>query len=194
MCSLARMKYQLGVIYLMDRKLIDYLPLFVQDYAEIRAIMNAEQVDVVSGWEKAENVMNDQFILDATENGVKRWESILGIIPKATFTMDERKFQILSRLNWRLPYTLESLKMTLTALCGEDGYSLKLDTDKYELTVKLALSNENKIEAVSELLYNIIPANLVSAVGMFNTHSILADFTHAQLAQHTQKEVREEVL
>lgn len=194
MYSLAHMKYQLGVIYLMDRKLIDYLPLFVQDYAEIKAIMDAEQVDIVIGWENGENVMNDQFIRDATENGVKRWESILGIVPKATFTMDERKFQILSRLNWRLPYTLESLKMALTALCGENGYSLKLDTDKYELTVRLALSNENKIEAVSELLYNMIPANLVSIVRMFNTHSILTGFTHAHLAQYTQKEVREEIL
>lgn len=181
-------------MYPMERKLIDYLPLFVQDYAEIKEIMNAEQIDVINAWEYGEAAMNDQFIQDATKNGVERWESILRIKPKATFTMDERKFQILSRLNWKLPYTLESLRQALTALCGEDGYTVKLNPDKYELTVKLALTNENKIDAVVELLYNVLPANLVSSVKMFNTHSILADFTHEQLAAYTHKQLREEIL
>lgn len=178
----------------MDRKLIDYLPLFIQDYAEIKAIMNAEQIDIVRAWENGENVMNDQFIRDATENGVKRWESILGIIPKATFTMDERKFQILARLNWQLPYTLESLKYTLTVLCGKDGYTVKLNPDKYDLVVKLALSNENYIEAVKDLLNNMIPANLTRNVQMYNTHGILASFTHGQLGAFTHQGAKEEIL
>lgn len=178
----------------MERRLIDYLPLFIQNYAEIKAIMDAEQVDIEKTWNDAENVMNDQFILDATENGVKRWESILNIVPKATYTLEERKFDILARLNWQLPYTLESLKYALTALCGNDGYRLKLDPNRYELVVKLALYNENNIDAVRELLDNVIPANLVRDVQMFNTHGMLSGFTHEQLSAYTHEEVREEVL
>ena len=178
----------------MDRKLIDYLPTFIQGYAEIGAIMDTEQVGVEKTWVNAENVMNDQFVFEATENGIKRWESILGIIPKATYTLDERRFNIIARLNEQLPYTMESLHIALRLLCGEGGYALNIDTDSYTLTVKLALENENNVESVIALLYKMIPANMERYVGVFNTHLILNAFTHEQLSAYTHKQVREEVL
>lgn len=173
---------------------MDYLPLFVQDYAEIKAIMDAEQVTVKKVWEDAENVLNDQFVVDATEYGVKRWESILKITPKATHTLDERKFYILARLNEQLPYTLETLKNMLSFLCGKDGYSLKLDANNYMLTVKLALSNEHNFETVENLIERVVPANLVRRVGMFNTYGIVGGLTHGQLSAYTHTEIRQEIL
>lgn len=178
----------------MDRQLIDYLPLFIQNYAEMKEIMNAEQINVEGTWLSAENVMNDQFVVDATENGVKRWEHILNITPKGTYTLDERKFNILTRLNEQLPFTINTLQTSLESLCGADGYALKLDTDDYHLIVKLALNNENNIEAVSVLLDKIVPANIVKQIVTFNTHRILKEFTHGQLTTLTHKEVREEIL
>lgn len=156
--------------------------------------MEAEQVAIETAWVSAENVMNDQFITLATENGVKRWESILGVTPKANYTLDERRFQILARLNEQLPYTVDTLKIALASLCGVDGYTLKLDPSKYELVVKLALASESNVEAVSVLLNKMIPANIVKRVVLFNTHLTLTDFTHEQLAAYTHKELREEIL
>ena len=181
-------------MYLMDRKLIEYLPPFVQDYREIKAIMDAEQISAETAWTDAENVLADQFVVDATENGVSRYEKILGIIPKGTYTLDERKFNILARMNEQLPYTMKQLHSSLASLCGEDGYTLKLDANAYELMVKLALSNENNLEAVEQLLYKMLPANIVTKVGMFNTYLIVGGFTHEQLSAYTYKEVREEIL
>lgn len=178
----------------MERKLIEYLPLFVQDYAEIKAIMDVEQVSVEKAWTSAEDVFDDQFVVDATENGIKRWESMLGIVPKATYTLDERRFKVLARLNEQLPYTYEVLKNMLAALCGEDGYAVKLDPNNYALLVKLALSNANNVEAVDELLSKVVPANIVRNVTLFNTHGMLAGITHGYLANYTHQEVREEVL
>ena len=178
----------------MDRKLIDYLPIYVQSFAEMKAIMEAEQVSIEGAWASVEDVMNDQFVTQTTENGVKRWESILGIVPKANFTLDERKFFILARLNEQLPYTKESLETALASLCGADGYTLKIDSDKYEMVVKLAIDNENNISAVVDLLDKMIPANIVKNVMLFNTNLILADFMHEQLAQYTHKQIREEIL
>ena len=178
----------------MERKLIDYLPLFIQRYAEIGTIMDAEQVNVEKAWEDSENVMNDQFVTTATGNGIKRWEAILEITPKATYTLDERKFNIIARLNEQLPYTVASLKSALTSLCGEGGFLLKLEPDKYNLMVKLSLSNANNIEAVHNLLDKMVPANIVKDVSTFNTHNILSSFTHTQLSTYSYKGVREEVL
>ena len=178
----------------MDRKLIDYLPPFVGAYKEIKAIMDTEQITIEVMWNDVENVFADQFVQDATENGISRYEKILGMTPKGTYTLEERKFNVLARMNEQLPYTMKQLHSSLASLCGEDGYTLKLDANSYKLTVKLALSNENNIEAVEQLLYKMLPANILSVVAMFNTHIIVGALTHEQLAIYTHKQVREEIL
>lgn len=178
----------------MDRKLSDYLPSFVGEYREMKAIMDAEQPIFEEVWNDSENALADQFVLSATETGVERYEKILGIIPKGTYTLDERRFDVLARMNEQLPYTMTQLHNSLEALCGKDGYALKLETDAYKLTVKLALANENNKQAVEELLYKMLPANMVNVVLLFNTYSILSTVTHSQLAEHTHKEIREDIL
>lgn len=181
-------------MYQMVRKLIEYLPPFIQKYREIKAIMDAEQVILVKTWEDAEALFANQFIQTATEDGIARYEKILGIIPKGTHTLDERRFNVLARMNEQLPYTLESLHNMLSSLCGDDGYTLSLDSNAYALSVKLALSNESNIQAVMELLNKIVPANISKSVVMFNTHLALAGLTHEQLAKYTHKGIREENL
>lgn len=178
----------------MERQLKDYLPIFTQEYAEINAIMDSEQTTIERAWVDAENMLKDQFVVDATEDGVKRWESILNMKPKGTYTLDERKFNILVKLKEQLPYTMPTLKSALASLCGEDGYTLKLDNGTYTLIVKLALWNENNVQVVSELLDKMIPANIVKKVMLFNTHLILSDYTHEQLAAFKHKEVRESMI
>lgn len=174
--------------------MIEYLPLFMRVFEEIKAIMNTEQVDVGNAWIDSDDVLKNQFVVDATEEGVSRYEQILGIKPKATYTLDERKFNVLARMNEQLPYTMEQLHSSLVALCGEEGYALSMNNDSYTLMVKLSLYNENNVQAVVELLDKMVPANIVKKVMLFNTHLLLSDFTHEQLAAFTHKALREAVI
>ena len=178
----------------MERRLIDYLPPFIQNFKEMAAIMETEQPEFELAWQNAENTLADQFVVTATINGLKRWEKIYGIIPKATDTLDERRFVILSKMNEQPPYTMAALENVLNALCGEDGYTIFMDNDAYELTVKLAVNNEKNFTAVVDLLDRILPANIVRNVSMFNTYAMLEGFTHEQLSQYTHDEIRKDVL
>ena len=178
----------------MDRKLIEYLPPFVRGYKEIELIMNTEQVDCEKLWNDAENVLADGFVVDATESGIARHEKILGITSKGNNTLDERRFSILARMSEQVPYTMETLKHMLASLCGENGYTLRLDPNAYALSIKLALTNESNIQAVSELLEKVVPANITKSVALFNTNLSLAGFTNEQLAAFTHKGIREDIL
>ena len=120
----------------MDRNLIDYLPPVLKKVREYQAITNAENPEFQQVFDTSEEVLSNLFIHDATEYGVGRWEKILGIIPKATESLDARKFRILTRLNEQLPYTMRTLKQQLEALCGKDGYSIELYNDVYTIEVK----------------------------------------------------------
>lgn len=177
-----------------DRKLINYLPHFMQAYHEMQTIMETEQVEINRLWVEVENAMADQSILEATENGVKRWESMLGISPKDTDTLDERKFRILAKLNQELPYTLPKLEQALTNLCGIGNYSIKVNSADYHVEVTLALSNRNDHEEVVNILEKMVPANMTQTVQlMYNRHDILSKFTYAEMTAYTHEQLRSEV-
>ena len=177
-----------------DRRLIDYLPSFMQEYRELAVVMETEQSEIDRLWTMAENALADQFILDATETGVRRWESMLGVSPKDTDTLDERKFRILTLLNQELPYTLRKLEQALINLCGEGEFSIDLKPAEYHVEVRLALSNENNYLEVVNLLKKMIPANMTQWVQiMYNNNAVLMQFTHAQLSAYTHKQLRSEV-
>ena len=177
-----------------DRKLINYLPQFMQEFMEMQKVMEAEQPEIDLLWNAADNALADQFILEATEYGVERWESMLGISPKDTDSLDERKFRILTMVNQELPFTMQKVEQALTNLCGADGFSITLNAAEYKINVKLALSNENNRGEVEKILHKMIPANLVkSIVIMYNPNFVLMQFTHAQLSAYTHEQLKSEV-
>lgn len=180
----------------MDRQLIEYLPPVLRDVREMRAILEgAGQAEVEALWNAAGDAFDDQFIWDATTNGVSRWEGILGIMAKASDSMSVRKFRIISQINADLPYTLPALQNMLRTLCGEDGYMLELDSDAYVLRVRVTLTVKATYEDVEALLRRIVPANMVIDLSLkFNTHRTLSRYKHEELAQYTHEQLRSEVL
>ena len=96
-----------------------YLPEVLKNVRELDAIMDAENPEIEDLWQACEDCMNDQFISEATENGIERREKMLGITPFATDTLDDRRFRLLSRYMEDIPYTRKSLINMLTSLCGE---------------------------------------------------------------------------
>ena len=178
-----------------ERLLIDYLPLFIQDFSEMKQIMGAEQPEVDTLWKNCGNTLDDMFVSYATENGVKRWEKIVGITPKNTDTLDERKFRILTKMNQELPYTIPKLKESLTVLCGEGGFEIDLQPSNFHIRVKLALSNKNNYQDVVDLLTKVIPANLTQEVKiMYNGYETLGKLTHDGLSSYNHEHLRNEVL
>ncbi len=178
-----------------NRKLIDYLPQVLKDIREYRSIVEAEESELVDLWTALENALKDNFINDATENGVLRLESILKIIPKAADTLEDRKFRIKARFNEQLPYTFRTLQERLTNLCGEDGYTCELFNGAYTLKIRIELVAKGQYDAVSDLLERVVPANLVIDLDLrYNQHLVLKKFTHAQLSAYTHKQLKEEVI
>ena len=179
-----------------ERNLIDYLPEFLRNVREYKAILtDAVQPEFVKLFEAIENAINDQFILSATENGVSRWEKMLKIVPKTTHSLDDRRFVIFAKMTERIPYTMESLKQRLGTLCGEDGYEVNLDTNNFRLEVRIALAAQNRFKEVCTMLEQVVPANMIVDVSLkYNQNHILNVHTHKQLGEYTHNQLRNEVM
>lgn len=179
----------------MERKLINYLPYVVRDFIEYQGITESEQPEFEQAWDSTEDLLDNQFILTAGNMGLSRWEKILGITPKGTDTLEDRRFRILTRINEELPYTLPQLRNILETLCGAGNYSAEVPEGTYQLIVKIGLAAKNNFSDVEALLNRVVPQNLiVNLLQLYNTHAELKPFTHAQLATFTHNQLRNEVL
>lgn len=174
--------------------LLSYWMPILRNLKEFKEIAKAEEPELRLLLEAIDRTLANMYIETADEYGIERFESMMGIYPEAGDTLEERRFSVLTKWNDKIPYTEEALHGLLEVLCGGDGYTLKIDYANYKLVVKLALSNENNVNEVEDLLARVVPVNIVTQVMLFNTHSILNAYTHEQLAQYTHKEVREAVL
>ncbi|NFG22702.1 DUF2313 domain-containing protein [Clostridium botulinum] len=181
----------------MDREIdiSNYVPKILQEFKEFKTIANTENPEIKLLWKALKDAFNDQFVNDATGNGIKRWESILKIIPKGTDSLDFRKFRIITRLNERLPYTYRLLEQQLTTLCGKDGYYLELKNKEYTLIVKIALTAKSNFYDVVDLLERTVPANIVIDLSLlYNQQLTLSKYTHKELSAYTHNKLRNEVL
>ena len=178
-----------------NRNLIEYLPENLRDVGENKAILTmAEQPEMVSSWDAVDNALNDQFILDATENGVSRLEKIMKVAPKADQSLDERKFALLTRNNEQVPFTFSSLERQLELLCGENGYDVTRDVENKILTVRVALVAKHNYDDVEALLERIVPADMIIDLSLkYNRHNKFASLTHEELQNFTHERLRNEV-
>ncbi len=144
-----------------DVNLIGHLPSYLHEYDEISQVMGAENPEFQVGWNKTTEVEDNSFILYTNEDGISRFEKMMGILPSTEDTLDARKSRVLSRWNDGIPYTYKGLIQKLTTLCGEGNFQVTPDFNDYELTIETSLSLSGQVEELDRLLGYMIPANIV---------------------------------
>ena len=173
----------------------DYLPEYLKDVEEFKTLTDAEQPEFEDITALINNASNDFSVFTLKEHGVKRWESILGIAGKAADGLDARRFRIITHIIGQIPITKRSLYSQLVTLCGEGGFTMQIDGPKYTLNVKVGVAAQSAFNDVKSLITRLAPANIVCNVTqLYNQHSEFTKKTHAQLAAHTHKQIRSEVI
>ena len=172
----------------------EYLPGVLKDVAEIRAVMDTETPEIQALWNAAEACMNDQFIQTATEDGIARRESMLGISPYASDTLADRRFRLQSLYTENVPYTRRSLKNWLETLCGKDGYVLTITTSNFNVDVKVALGVKKQENVIRETLERMLPYNMTFSVSLlYNIWGSAKTKTWGSVKTKTWQNLKEEV-
>lgn len=191
---MGRMRYRCGVMWL-DRKLIDYLPPVLQQTREMQAVMEGEQPAVAGLWDAWKTVLDALFVRYANEQGLARWERMLGIRPRGTDSMEVRRVAVLARLNEQLPFTERTLRLMLDGVCGPGGYTLEIIYREYRVFVRVHLWEKRAMDEAAALLGRVVPANMVIDLGLrYNTHRMLRPRLHRMLRGTAHRALREEVL
>lgn len=143
-----------------DINLLHYLPLFVQEYREIKQIMQAEEPEFQLVADESEVVKNNQFITTCDENGIARFEKILHITPTAEDTLQSRISRVLIRWNDAVPYTWKIFLQKMQTLCG-NNFTVEPDWNAYTLHIITHLDLYGQIDELENMLDYIMPCNIL---------------------------------
>lgn len=171
------------------------LPQLMTEYTELDGIMTVETTELNRVEAEHEAVVNNRYITTCNENGVARFEHIMSIVPNSNDTLEDRQFRCISKWNQTIPYNYKVLDEKLAMLCGEGMYELIVDFENQRVFIKLALANKNQFQSVVDLVYSIVPCNMLVDISiMYNTYEVLSKLTHEQMSAYTHEQLRNNVI
>ncbi|NNJ32638.1 putative phage tail protein [Lacrimispora defluvii] len=136
-----------------------YLPDPFKNMNEFDKITDLESTEIRNLSEKCMDLWNDGFILTASYQGIKKWESLLSIRPNPKRSLEERRAAVFAGWSKQLPYTEQKLREQLTAMLDSD-YKLYIQNSIYELRLVVIERPRSIVKSIQEMVREMIPANL----------------------------------
>lgn len=185
--------------------LLKHYPDRWRELKEIQAICDSDllpvdEVDVHTLphlWRCMDAELDNVFILPygdsegADEYACSRWEQMLGIVPANDMTLDDRQFNIYTKLYQNTPYSIGKLREMLDYLVGETDYTLTRDVANKTICVRLSLGSRFKADTVQDLLDKIVPADMILNISVaYTTHDNMSKYTHDDLSAYTHTEIK----
>lgn len=140
----------------MQEIILNYYPPVIKQIREMQQIARAEDIEFSKLKISTEEVIRNMFVFTANDLGVRRFEKILGITPKAAQSLDDRKIYIISMLNRR--------KMSLSELTAmlsnySEGIELINDMSNMEMIVTIN-TDAGSLETLNNIIDEILPMNI----------------------------------
>ncbi len=139
----------------MQTLILNYYPPIMQQIEEIQTITKAEEIEFSKLKEKTEGVIKNMFLFTATESGISKLETILGIKSKEEQSIEERR-------NY-LYYSMNQRKMSLSELekmfFNSGKIYLEPDYNAEEIRVWADTKTKN-LKVIFEMLDNLLPLQI----------------------------------
>ena len=139
---------------------------------------------------------NDICIRSSEESGIAHREKILGINPRDTDSIEDRRLEVLLRWYDSPLYTETVLRQKMDATLGENQYVLKIDFKTKTVFCLVELTRKRMQKSVIDMLDQMVPLDyLISVALRYNTwKKINENLTWQHALQKIWRMMKEEVL
>lgn len=137
-----------------------YFPSYYDNIKEINVLKDVESLIFDTAYKVFEKVYKNQFVVTSDEEGIVKFETLLGIIANpSTETLQFRIDRVINRLNQNPPYTIQFLKLLLDDLLGKNQYNIYVDN--YTLYLESSFKDQSWFEEIIITINAIKPCNIV---------------------------------
>lgn len=139
-----------------------YLPPFMVEYKELDKTLEVQNIELQRLEHRHWQEIDNRYITTADEDGISRFEELLGLAQIKTATLEARRQRVLNKWNDALPYNYAYLVRLLEENCGSGNYEIDFSKIKeYTLILKLnPMSKEGVVDLVRKI-EAILPANIL---------------------------------
>lgn len=141
-------------------ELVSYLPEFLAEFKEISVALEAENPEFSLLWNAADRTLYNEFIEDADEYGISRFEKILNILPSKEDTLESRRARVQARWFNSVPCTLKAFISKLISICGKSNFSVVKDYLNYNIKIAVSLEMFGQVEELERIIETMIPCNM----------------------------------
>lgn len=149
-----------------------YLPDFISGIKEFQELDKALTPELDQLNHTIQQVQQNQFIETANHEGLSYYERILKIRPDKDIEII--RFNILSKFNSTIPFTMRWLQNSLNSTIGQESYLIDLDHTNYTLTISIMKHKEQLISHLRQELEDKLPAHLILVINVLSP----IDITH----------------
>lgn len=131
----------------------------MQKLKEMKEIMRVEETKFKVLESDVEKVLNNAFIKDCDEYGIKKYERLLGIIIMPEDSLESRKSRVQLYWNNEIPYTYRTLIRQLNVYCGVNNYDIDADLKNYDIS--FSIYGKVDLMEIESFLEKILPENIM---------------------------------
>lgn len=140
----------------MQTLILNHHPPVIKQIKDMQQIAKAEDIEFSKLNVSINEVIRNMFVFTADESGVRRFEKLLGITPKAAQSLDDRKIYIISMMNRRKMSLSE-----LTAMLSNYSEGIKLINDMSNMEMIVEINTDaGSLETINNIIDEIIPLNI----------------------------------
>ncbi|WP_339158739.1 putative phage tail protein [Paenibacillus sp. FSL W8-0186] len=143
-------------------RFMQYLPDLYHDVVDFVELTETESQEWISVEKAINQLLDDQFVVSASMQAIKRREKILGIqADPATETLEFRRKRLINRYSTKPPFTVRYLQRQLDFLVGAGLTIVSVDPQAFKLTVTTNLDDAAVFKEVEYTVKMLKPANMI---------------------------------
>ena len=167
-----------------------YEPKIVQNNDEMNNIYGVHKQEV----ERLQGSMNQMrlnaYVQSMDIQHTKKWEKILNIRSNDTYTLQQRRDNVLNTLLFKPPFTRQRLNDTLYNIWGEGNYQFEIYPDDFRVIIDIDTQDPVIYLQFTKLVRRVIPANMFLIFSIQYTYLFLQrNKTYNQMQELTYQEL-----
>lgn len=146
----------------MSDRIMRYLPEYYREIEDIKELAATESVELDNMEIAIQQLLDDQYVMTASVDAIKRRERMLGIqADPTTESLNFRRRRLINRYSTKPPFTRRWLQQQLDRLVGPGMTIVSVDPQQFILTVTANIENANVFREVIHTVDAVKPANMV---------------------------------